>query len=102
MLDRLPQQAAVNAAAAGSFWSAPGLEAELQASESLAGLLGPDHPDVALARAAEGENLRRLGRLDEAQQLLAQATAVSDRSLGVLHPTTIEQRNSLARTLLAR
>ena len=49
---------------------------------------GPEHPDVLALRRNQGTALRGLGRLPEARDTFAAATALAERLFGADHPQT--------------
>ncbi|MCC9307345.1 tetratricopeptide repeat protein [Kitasatospora sp. RB6PN24] len=62
-------------------------------------LEGPDHPDTLAARHQAGESLQRLGRLQQAEDLLRTVLTDRERVLGPDHPDTLLTSVALAMVL---
>ncbi|GAB2723127.1 tetratricopeptide repeat protein [Kitasatospora kifunensis] len=66
------------------------------AAETAQRLQGPDHPDTLAARHQAGDALRRLGRIQEAEDLLRTVLTDRERVLGPDHPDTLLTSAALA------
>ncbi|MDH6109834.1 tetratricopeptide (TPR) repeat protein [Kitasatospora sp. MAP12-15] len=60
---------------------------------------GADHPDTLLAQHQQGDSLRRLGRLREAEQLLREVLGRREEFLGHDHPDTLQSAAVLSTPL---
>ncbi len=62
-------------------------------------VLGPDHPDVAIALGGLANVERTLGHYDEAKALHERALVIAEAALGPQHPEVAAILNNLANTL---
>ncbi|MGC0316960.1 tetratricopeptide repeat protein [Kitasatospora acidiphila] len=69
------------------------------AAETSQRLQGPDHPDTLAARHQAGESLQRLGRIQQAEDLLRTVLTDRERVLGPDHPDTLLTTVALAMVL---
>jgi len=74
-----------------------GYERATLALAQLREVYGAEHPDVAAAMFRVGEDLRLLGRFDEASEQLRQGLAIAEPTLGRGNPQVSVARQSLAR-----
>lgn len=82
---------------AGDYTAALALAA--QAASTSEEFQGPTHPDTLKARHEQGDLLRRLGKLAEAEELLRQVHRQRARSLGADHPDTLQTAAVLSQPL---
>ncbi len=59
-------------------------------------LNGADHPDTLAARHQQGDSLRRLGKLHEAETVLRRVHGQRERILGADHPDTLQTAAALS------
>jgi eukaryotic-like serine/threonine-protein kinase len=77
------------------------LEMAKSASEGLAGVLGPDHPDTLASRGNLAEAYRAAGRIAEAIELHEATLKTRESKLGPDHPHTLTSRINLAQSYRA-
>ena len=66
------------------------------ASEGLARLLGPDHPDTLTSRSSLANAYLAAGRTAEAITMHEATLKLMESKLGPNHPDTLNSRNNLA------